>query len=438
MIYRILKIIVKLGIRLYYSEVKVRMQETLSHKGSTILISNHPNALMDALIIGTSVSQPIYYMTKATFFNTKWKMKLLRSLNMIPINRASESKTKGINNASILEECYKLLSEGKILVIFPEGDSFMEMLLRPLKTGTARIALEAEQRNHGQLNLKVIPVGLMYTQGEKFRSSVMVTFGRGIYVTDYLETFKKNHSIAARQLTDKFRIILQDVLVTVQSKEHETLVTELSKLLHSKYIDNAHNVESEIELIKKIRDRIEVLSQTNTEKLEQIRSLCWELKWKSKKMNIKNDFLDRRMRFGMFLRQIFTSVIGLLIGSPLFLFGLIHNIIPYLITDSIIRKLQIDKEFYVPVAIAFSTIFYPLNYIFWIYSVNYFISLSTFSAICYLVSMPIMGFFAYYFARYLQHISYKISYTLLIKKNKVAIIEMKKQRRTLFQLIFNE
>jgi len=438
MIYNFLKIIVRIGIRLYYSEVKIRNQKNLLHKGPMILIANHPNALMDALLIGTSVPQPIYYMTKSTFFNKRWKMKLLRSLNMIPINRASESKIKGINNASILEECYKLLSEGKTLVIFPEGDSFMEMLLRPLKTGAARIALEAEQRHQGKLNLKVIPVGLMYTQGEKFRSSVMITFGKGIYVHPHLDSFEKNHSFGAKQLTHEFRNILQEVLVTVQNKEQETLITELSRLLHSKYIDKAHDVEYEIELIKKIRDKIDYLTQTNTEKLEQIRSLCWELKWKSKKMNIKNDFLDRRMRFGMFIRQIFTSLIGLLIGAPLYIYGIIHNIIPYLLTDTLILRLRIEKEFYVPVALAFSTIFYPLNYFMWFWIGNYCFSLSILTSILYAVSMPIMGFFSYYFARYLKHISYKISYTLLIKKNKVAVIEMQKQRRELFQLIFDK
>ena len=190
MLYNILKFLVRIGIRIYYSEVKVRNGVNLQHNGPKIIISNHPNALMDAWLIGTISKEPIYYMTKATFFNNKLKMWFLRSLNMIPINRADEAKIEGVNNNSTLEECYKILSEGKTLVVFPEGSSYMELLLRKLKSGTARIALEAEQRNGGKLNLKVIPIGLMYTKGEKFRSSIMVNIGEGITVTDYLERWQ--------------------------------------------------------------------------------------------------------------------------------------------------------------------------------------------------------------------------------------------------------
>src|SRR5690606_26489671 len=114
-----------------------------------------------------------------------------------------------------------LLSEGKTLVIFPEGNSQMELLLRQLKSGTARIALEAELRNQGKLDLKIVPAGLMYTQGEKFRSSILVNFGSSINVTHHLEEFKENQSSAARKLTEEFRKMLENVLVTTQTKEQE-------------------------------------------------------------------------------------------------------------------------------------------------------------------------------------------------------------------------
>ena len=62
---------------------------------------------------------------------------------MIPINRPMDNRTEGVSNTDSFEACYKILSEGKTLVIFPEGNSVMERFLRELKTGTARIALEA-------------------------------------------------------------------------------------------------------------------------------------------------------------------------------------------------------------------------------------------------------------------------------------------------------
>lgn len=438
MLYRILKVLMRIGINLYYSEIKVRNKHHLDHSGPMIIIANHPNTLVDALLIGIISPRPIYYMTKATFFSNNLKMKILRSLNMIPVNRATEAKTQGVDNSSTLEECYRILAEGKTLVIFPEGNSQMELLLRQLKSGAARIALESELRGNGSLNLKVVPVGLMYTQGEKFRSSIMVNFGEGTGVTHYLEEFKENQSSAARKLTEEFRKLLEGVLVTTQNKEQEALVTALSDALKSRYLHNASDVESEVEFMKKIRDRIEILSLEKPKKVEQIQQLLWNLNWKTQKMEIKNDFLDRGLRSSMFIRQIITSFIGLIIGFPLYLFGLIHSIIPFKFTDFIIPKITKSKEFYAPLAILIGLIIYPLNYVFFAVLFYKLLQPEFWVMIIYCISMPILGFFAYSFSKYMQHISYKLNYIFLLMNKKEVILEMKEQRKQLFQLIFED
>lgn len=438
MLYRILKIVMRIGINIYYSEIKVRHKEHLEHSGPMIIIANHPNTLVDALLIGIISPKPIYYMTKATFFNSRWKMKILRSLNMIPINRATEAKTQGVSNSSTFEECFRLLSDGKTLVIFPEGNSQMELLLRQLKSGTARIALEAELRNQGKLNLKIVPVGLMYTQGEKFRSSILVNFGPGINVIHHLEEFRENQSSAARKLTEEFRKMLENVLVTTQTKEQEKLITTLSEALQSRYLHNAMNVESEVELIKKIRDRIQLLSLDNPEKVERIQQLLWNLNWKTEKMEIKNDFLDRGLRSSMFIRQIITSFLGLLIGFPVYLFGIIHNIIPFRLTDLIIPRLTKSKEFYAPLAILMGLVLYPVNYGLFGFLFFRLFHPEIWIIVLYCILMPLLGLFAYSFSKYMQHISYKLNYIFLLMNNKELILEMKKQRQELFQLIFEE
>ena len=77
MLYRLLKFIIGIGIRLYYREIKIRHKEYLRHDGPIIIIANHPNTMMDAWIIAQSISQPIYFMAKGTFFNTPLKRRIL-------------------------------------------------------------------------------------------------------------------------------------------------------------------------------------------------------------------------------------------------------------------------------------------------------------------------------------------------------------------------
>lgn len=122
MLYRILKFLISIGIRLYYREIRVKNSEKLPQSGPLIIIANHPNTLMDAWVIGMICKQPIYYMAKATLFNSKFKLKLLKSLNMVPINRQGEGKVEGVSNEDSFSECYKILNEGKTLVIFSRGN----------------------------------------------------------------------------------------------------------------------------------------------------------------------------------------------------------------------------------------------------------------------------------------------------------------------------
>ena len=437
MLYRFIQILIKIGMKLYYAEIKVKNAEFLEHDGPMIIIANHPNTLVDAWLVGNVCKQPIYFMAKGTFFNNKLKMWFLRSLNLVPINRATESKTKGVSNDASFEECYKILEQGKTLVIYPEGNSFMERQLRELKSGTARIALESERRNGGRLNLKVVPMGLIYLQAEKFRSSILVNVGEGKTVTHHLAEFETNSSLAAKKLTVEFRSQLEKVLVTTQNKEQEELIEQLVEGIRSRYTGNSKGVEGSVDLMKKVRDRVEYLSLMEPWKIEEIQNLLRNINWRVEKLNIKADFLDRKFRSVMFMRQIALSILVMMVGLPAFIFGCVHNIVPYKLTDLLMPKLVKNVEYYAPVAILLGLVLYPFTYIGWICLADYLFGISFLAKCIYFFVMPITGMFAHTFVYYLKHISFKLNYTFLIMNEREALVELKKQRQSLFEMVFN-
>ena len=200
MLYRLIKIIAGTGLRFFYKEIKVKDRRRLNVDGPSIIVANHPNTLMDALIVGYISDQPIHFMAKATFFSSPLKRKILKSLKMIPVNRKADHAVKGVTNKDSFEACYEVLEDGNRLAIFPEGTSFLERHLRELKSGAARIALEAEMRNEGKTGLKIIPVGLNYLQAYKFRSSILVNIGQPIEVSSYVEEYRNNGSRTAKNL----------------------------------------------------------------------------------------------------------------------------------------------------------------------------------------------------------------------------------------------
>ena len=388
-------------------------------------------------MVGYVTNQPIYYMAKGTLFDSKFKLWLLRNLNMIPINRQGEDSTKGVSNKSSFEECYRILEKGKTLVVFPEGTSFLERNLRELKSGTARIALEVEKRNDGKLNLRVVPLGLNYLKAEKFRSSVLINVGKQLSVLDLLEEYKLEAGKTAKKLTEVFRSTLENVLVNSNTKEQEKLVDEISDLLSSKYIKSEFKgVEADITFLKDIRNRVREIQLSQPNKLTEIQLLVQNIQWRLRKLNVRADFLDRRFRSRMFYRQILFSVLFLIIGFPVFIYGLIHNLIQYKFTDFLVPKITKDIEYFAPIAVLLGLIFYPLFYTFFFFVGLYFFDLNLLMKIVYYISMPLSGIIAYSFYKYQNHISYKWKYIIMMINENKAMLELQEKRNQLRKMIF--
>jgi len=432
MLYQVLKFIVGIGIRIFYKDIRLIGKERLPEKGPLIIIANHPNTLMDAWVVGFVCKQPIYFMAKGSFFNSKLRLWVLRKLNMIPINRAGEGKAKGVDNNQSFEECYELLEKGKTLVIFPEGSSYKERILRKLKTGTARIAMEAERRNNGDLGVKVVPLGLNYSRPERFRSSILVSIGEPIEMKPYLENYKADFIATSREITDLFRQRLENVLVTTQDKQQDYLLDEVRDLLSSKYITNE---KDEFELLKRIRDGLYGVSIDDPKSLEKVRQLVQEIKWKSEKLAVKTDFLDRRFRSLMFFRQLLMSMFGLLILAPVFAYGAFHNYLQYKITDVIIPQITKEVEYYAPLAVLIGFVLYPLTYFGFVILLHQFVHLPSWAKVFYFFSLPISGVIAFSIHKYYRHVALKWRYLLLMMNRKVTVNELREKKQELRRLL---
>lgn len=438
MLYRLLKIVVGIGIRFYYKEIKIAQRKNLLDSGPCLLLANHPNTLMDAWIVGFISKRPIYFMAKATFFNSPLKLRILKSLNMIPINRQGEGKMDGVNNASSFEACYQLLEEGKCLVIFPEGTSYLERHLRELKTGAARIVLETEKRNHGKLKVKVIPLGLNYLEANRFRSSILVNVGAPIEVVDFLPEYEEKPSQGAKRLTETFRIRMEQLLAYSDEKSMELLIEELHTIFSSKYIKSTEKgVSGEVNQLKAIRDSLTEIELTAPWKLEEIKNLLTQLKWQIGKFEIRADFLDRRFRSKMFLRQLIVSLVFLIIGLPLFVFGVFHNVFQYKLTDFLVPKITKELEYYAPIAVLIGLVTYPLCYLGFLMLGKNLFELTAWEQAFYFLAMPISGMYAYSFSKYLKHIAFKWKFIFLMINNKQTILELQEKKNKLRSLLFD-
>lgn len=438
MLYRFLKLIVSIGIRTYYREIRVINQEQLNQDGPLILIANHPNTLMDAWIVGFVSKRRVHYMAKATFFSSPFKRKLLNALGMIPINRAQDKVIGGIKNSDSFEACYQLLERGDILVVFPEGTSYLERKLREIKTGTARIALEAENRNDGQLGLQVIPIGLNYMSADRFRGRVMVHIGKPIAVAGLLDEYRKNQGIAAKKLTDRFRIELSRVFVTIDDANKEKLVADLTHLFDSRYSKEEHGVQQSIGLMKTIQVRLEELTVASPWKLTEIQDQSSELLQSLQFFGIRPDFLDRPYRSMLYFRQALQSWLFLIITIPVFLIGFVHNALPYYGIGIVVPRITKEVEYHAPLVVLLGIVLYPLTYFGWCLLANALFHPGWTILLIYGSLLPLTGLFAHFFLRYMRHLTSKQQFSRFAKRRRAVFQQLKKQRDDLKELVFRD
>lgn len=145
-------------------------------RGPLLVVANHPNSFLDAIIIGSQFERPVHFLARGDAFDKPWHAKLLRLLNMIPVYRLSEGKENLSLNQEAFRKSEEILSASGIVLIFIEGICVHQHALQPFKKGAARIALESREKK----NLQIIPVGVAYNSFERFGKSVNLIIGAGL------------------------------------------------------------------------------------------------------------------------------------------------------------------------------------------------------------------------------------------------------------------
>jgi 1-acyl-sn-glycerol-3-phosphate acyltransferase len=433
--YKLAKLIIGLALRIYYKRIDIRGLEHLNASGPSIIIANHPNTLVDALLIAYVSKQPIYFLAKATLFNSKWKLRFLQRWNMIPINRPGEGAVYGVRNLESFSACFKILEKGRRILIFPEGSSYKERVLRQLKTGAARIALDFEKKHQGQSGLKVIPIGINYSDQERFQSSILVSIGQPIFVADFLESYQRDLVQTSRDLTQTFRECLENLLITAYDQQEDKLFELLRVSLSSKYLMKP---KDDFKFLQELKIALTKIRVNDPSKYQELIKLTNEIRWKSEKLAIRMDFSDRRFKSMMFLRQIIFSIIGLFVIFPVFVYGIIHNGFQFKLTDILISKLTKEVEYYAPMAILMGILIYPLSYLGFIILLHQFVHIPWWGKLAYYSSLPLSGIVAYYIFKYYKHVSFKWNYFLMMFNKKETLLEIKEKRNILRQLLFDK
>lgn len=188
MLYRMLRVIgVPLIYLLFFPKVIGRKNTHI--KGKAIIISNHLS-MWDPIVITVIFRRQIYYMGKVELFKNVFLRVFLKAMKAFPVRR-------GEGDLAAIRHAFKLLRDGNLFGIFPEGKRIRTGELAKFEPGTSLIALKTGS--------PVIPI---YINGKyKFFRRMKLIVGEPILLSDYVgnKTDPATVEAATRFLEDKLK-----------------------------------------------------------------------------------------------------------------------------------------------------------------------------------------------------------------------------------------
>ncbi len=202
----------------------------ICESGPLLVVANHPNFMLDSLVVNSIFQRELWFLAKATLFHGPLAKVVLEKAHLVPVHRRQDSVGDMSRNEETFAFATGRLMQGGGIVIFPEGVSLGERKISPIKTGAARIVLQTEAASNFKLGLQIQAIGLTYTDLQSFRSAITVTVSEPIRVSDFEKRYHENAVETVRELTAELEQALKRVTVEVQEVEHGQLLEKIGKL----------------------------------------------------------------------------------------------------------------------------------------------------------------------------------------------------------------
>ncbi|MGI9531933.1 1-acyl-sn-glycerol-3-phosphate acyltransferase [Lutimonas sp.] len=402
MIYGFLKQVVRVALFFFFRKIELTGKENIPSEGPVIFVANHPNTLMDPLLVASLIPQRVGFLANASIFVNKFVSAIWRFFHVIPVYRREDvGNGEKPDNRKSFEKCHAYLAKKGNLLVFPEGTSHYELKLREIKTGTARIALSFEALNGFAGNTNIVPIALDYADAIHFRTVVSVTVCKSIKVADYQQQFETDEQHAVVELTEAIRKELAAIIPQTSGKEQELFLVKAHQFYKTFYAPDELGKEGPKEVlelrtqISKALQFIEIknvaLYQDTQKKLLQFSAI---LKEDKVDMAAVSNFFkgNQSLPKGLFFIVLFVAFF------PFYVVGMLFNYIPYIIPSKLFKAMKLDIEYRSSVQMLIGLIVFPLYYalVIWLLGIT-----NIWIVLLLLIVMPMTGYVSmFYYAAF--------------------------------------
>lgn len=180
----------RIFLSVYFGQIIFQGYENLPESGPVVLAPKHFSR-WDPLVISLLSTEPLRFMTNANQFEgfQGW---LIERLGAFPVDLNHPT-------VSTMRCAIELLQAGKKLVMFPEGGIVRDQPLRPLKTGLARLVLQAETKIAQGVEIPIVPIAIRYDPGANLCANILINISSPLYSHEYRQENDKQTAVALTQ-----------------------------------------------------------------------------------------------------------------------------------------------------------------------------------------------------------------------------------------------
>ena len=362
--YRAVRGVARFWLWFLFKSVDARHPERVPDRGPLLLCVNHPNNLIDSLVVGSVLRRKVHYLATAAMFRNRPMARFLLAAGAIPVYRKQDDPDKMDRNTDTFAACYAAFGRGRVVAIYPEGTTHAEARVQRIKTGAARIALTYEGEHPGELTM--IPVGLSFEARKSFRSRVLVAFGEPIQPAAYLAAWHEDPVKAVDALTRDLQWAMEGQVVNVERIDDQQLVHAIEELyrdeLAAQVMESRGLARRDVDPVRLSRSiagavqyfkaldplRIEALWQ----RIQAYRALLAQYHLRDEAVRARREKLPARTR----VVYSWDAVAGF----PFFGYGAVVNGLPYFVPRWLAHRMARKETDYATIRLLASIVAFPL------------------------------------------------------------------------------
>jgi 1-acyl-sn-glycerol-3-phosphate acyltransferase len=361
---RALRSLVRLILKVFFREVEVVGADRIPRDRPLVLVANHVNGLIDPLLLWGPLPVVPRFLAKSTLWKIAPVRPFLELAQAIPVYRRQDEGSDVSKNAETFARSHELLGQGGVLALFPEGKSHSEPFLQPLKTGAARIVLEAEQKFPG-LAMRIVPIGLLFDAKQAFRSRALVQVGEPIDPSPEIEGMKMDPAAAVRTLTARIDEALKDVTLNYETWENARLVARAADLYRRRApeLPGRGRLSESITFQRAFLEGYQDLRSRHPEKVAAVARAVRNYDRLLHACGVRDDQVGAAYPPSPVLRFVLRALLRLLLHLPIAIVGTLLTWPVYRLVGEIVKRATRDPDQIATLKVFGALILFPLAWI---------------------------------------------------------------------------